>query len=64
MSDWVNDARPGLDELVDELVEAHLDTIELAGCCRVAAWDDHLEYVQRLVRLAKHVAAVDAELHR
>jgi hypothetical protein len=62
MSDWRSDAEPRPEDLFDELLEAHLDTIELAHCGRMTGWDDHVEYLQRLVRHAKHFAAVAAEL--
>ncbi len=47
-----------LDELVDELVEAHLDTIDLATAAGLGAgWDHQLDYLRALVRAAHSVQA-------
>ena len=47
-----------LDALVDELVEAHLDTIELATAAGLSAqWERQLDYLRALVRAAHAVQA-------
>jgi hypothetical protein len=51
-----------LGHLVAELSDAHLDTIEIAGgyCrdqCRELDWESHIEYLQRLRRLAEEALA-------
>ena len=47
-----------LDTLVDELVEAHLDTIELATASGLSAqWERQLDYLRALVRAAHAVQA-------
>ncbi len=47
-----------LDTLVDELVEAHLDTIELATAAGVSGhWERQLDYLRALVRAAHAVQA-------
>ena len=47
-----------LDALVDELVEAHLDTIEMADSRRADdAWACQLDYLRALVRAAHAVQA-------
>jgi hypothetical protein len=49
---------PDYAALIDELVEAHLDTIEIAQDAHDdPSWSSHLSYLQSLVRLAKRVAA-------
>jgi HPt (histidine-containing phosphotransfer) domain-containing protein len=51
----------GLQELVDELVEAHMDTIEMLVTARLDDdWGSHVRYLQGLVRLAHTAQAVDA----
>jgi len=43
-----------LDALVDELVEAHLDTIELATAAGLTEqWERQLDYLRALVRAAQ-----------
>jgi hypothetical protein len=66
MSDPLIDARPHVVELIDELVQAHLDTIEMGAHCPPLEWQDHLQYLKRLVRYAKRFTAVDLglEIHR
>jgi hypothetical protein len=47
-----------LEALVDELVEAHLDTIEMATAAGLdAAWERQLDYLRALVRAAHAVQA-------
>ena len=47
-----------LDALVDELVEAHLDTIELAIAAGLGTtWERQLDYLRALVRAAHGVQA-------
>ena len=47
-----------LDTLVDELVEAHLDTIELATAAGLGErWELQLDYLRALVRTAHAVQA-------
>ena len=47
-----------LDALVDELVEAHLDTIEMAAAAGLDdAWACQLDYLRALVRAAHAVQA-------
>jgi hypothetical protein len=48
--------------LVDELVQAHLDTIEMGVYCPPLEWEEHLRYLQRLVRYAKRYTAADLSL--
>jgi hypothetical protein len=57
MPDRLTDACPHVDDLVDELVQAHLDTIEMGAYCPPLEWQDHLRYLQRLVRYAKRFTA-------
>jgi hypothetical protein len=48
----------GYAELLIELVDAHVDTIELVVCGGDAtAWPAHLRYLQRLVRESKWLMA-------
>jgi hypothetical protein len=48
----------GCRQLFDELVEAHLDTIEvLLGGPEEAAWRPHVQYLQALVRQARRMTA-------
>ena len=56
------DGCPQLAGLVDELVQAHLDTIEMGADCPPLEWQDHLRYLQRLVRHAKRFTAADLSL--
>ena len=51
-----------LGHLVAELSDAHLDTIEIASgyCrdqCRELEWESHIEYLQRLCRVAEEALA-------
>jgi hypothetical protein len=51
-----------LGHLVAELSDAHLDTIEIASghCrdqCRELDWESHIEYLQRLRRVAEEALA-------
>lgn len=62
MSDGLTDACPQVADLVDELVQAHLDTIEMGAYCPPLEWQDHLRYLQGLVRYAKRVTAADLSL--
>jgi hypothetical protein len=58
ISSSVRDHDAGFEELVSELVDAHLDTIELLVDRDDAATDDaHLEYLQALVRYSKRLMA-------
>jgi hypothetical protein len=51
-----HDAR--FEELVSELVDAHVDTIELlVGCDGPTTDAAHLEYLQALVRYSKRLMA-------
>ena len=59
MSDWMSDVCPRLEDLVDELVQSHLDTIEIGVYCSPLEWQEHLRYLQRLVRYAKRFTAAD-----
>jgi hypothetical protein len=51
-----------LHDLVDELVQAHLDTIEMGPHCPPREWQAHVRYLQRLVRYAKRITAADLSL--
>jgi hypothetical protein len=62
MSDRLTDACPQLADLVDELVQAHLDTLEMGPYCPPLEWQNHLRYLQRLVRYAKRLTAADLSL--
>jgi hypothetical protein len=56
ISSSVRDHDAGFEELVSELVDAHVDTIELLDGRDDAATDEaHLEYHQALVRYSKQV---------
>lgn len=51
-----------LGHLVAELSDAHLDTIEIASGyrreqCRELDWESHIEYLQRLRRVAEEALA-------
>jgi hypothetical protein len=49
--------------LIQELIDSHVDTIELA-CSRNdgEAWDQHVDYLKHLLRLARgSVATVTAD---
>jgi hypothetical protein len=47
-----------LDALIDELVEAHMDTIEMLGdWLDDPSWHSHSVYLQGLVRHTKRVTA-------
>jgi hypothetical protein len=47
-----------LSALVDELVEAHLDTIEMTTAAGLAGrWECQLDYLRALVRTAQAVQA-------
>ncbi|HUZ28255.1 MAG TPA: hypothetical protein VMU90_03385 [Solirubrobacteraceae bacterium] len=56
--------QPGLATLADELLEAHLDTLELAQeLSSLPDWDAHLEYLRSLQRRGRELlAAADAEV--
>jgi hypothetical protein len=55
-----HDEDPDRDALLDELVQAHLDTIELTlGVADDRSWIAHVGYLQDLVRHAKRASAVD-----
>jgi hypothetical protein len=51
------DSRSGLIELVEELVDAHLDTIEMALELKVEGWGSHVEYLQALRRHANSLVS-------
>jgi hypothetical protein len=54
----------GRHQLVDELVEAHLDTIELVlDRPDDLAWSPHVRYLQALVRQAKQMTAAAGDPH-
>ena len=56
------DDRTTIDDLVDELVQAHLDTIEIGGGVASARdWGEHVLYLQQLVRFAKRATASQAD---
>ena len=58
ISSSVRDHDAGFEELVSELVDAHVDTIELLGGCDDATTDAvHLDYLQALVRYSKRLMA-------
>jgi hypothetical protein len=58
ISSSVQDHDASFGELVSELVDAHVDTIELLGGCDGATTDAaHLEYLQALVRYSKRLMA-------
>lgn len=49
--------------LTDELLEAHLDTLELAQCPATESdWQAHLDYLRALLRRARELLAARAEL--
>ena len=56
-------SQPELMSLADELLEAHLDTLELAGKISVARdWEAHLDYLRALQRRGRELlAAAGAE---
>jgi uncharacterized protein YciI len=56
--------RPGLIALTDELLEAHLDTLELAQELSAQPdWEAHLDYLRALQRRGRELlAAAGAEL--
>ena len=56
--------QPPLATLADELLEAHLDTLELAEeLSSRPGWDVHLEYLRALQRRGRELlAAAGAEL--
>jgi hypothetical protein len=58
ISSSVRDHDPGFEELLSELVDAHVDTIELLVGRDDATTDVvHLEYLQALVRYSKRLMA-------
>jgi hypothetical protein len=58
ISSSVQDHNASFEELVTELVDAHVDTIQLLGGCDDATTDAaHLDYLQALVRYSKRLMA-------
>jgi hypothetical protein len=51
-----------LHDLVDELVQAHLDTIEMGAHHPPLEWQAHVRYLQQLVRYTKRFTAADLRL--
>ena len=58
ISSSVRDHEASFEEFVSELVDEHVDTIELLGGCDDATTNAaHLEYLQALVRYSKRLMA-------
>ncbi len=54
---------PELVTLADELLEAHLDTVELAQSVSTESdWQAHLDYLRALLRRGQELLAAEAEL--
>jgi hypothetical protein len=54
---------PELVRLADELLEAHLDTVELAQSPSTESdWQAHLDYLRALLRRGQELLAAEAEL--
>ena len=48
-------------ELLQELVDAHVDTVEIALAARPEEdWRSHVEYLQRLIRCARESFATQS----
>jgi hypothetical protein len=57
----LRDADQSNEALIDELVQAHLDTIEMVEeWLGDPSWDSHSEYLKGLVRYAKRLTAARA----
>jgi hypothetical protein len=55
-----NQARPDLDALVYELLDAHADTADLAAdLASEPRWSAHLEYLRALQRAGREALAQD-----
>lgn len=56
-------SEPELITLADELLQAHLDTVELAQAPATESdWQAHLDYLRALLRRGQEVLAAEAEL--
>jgi hypothetical protein len=56
-------SEPGLITLADELLQAHLDTVELAQSTATGSdWQAHLDYLRALLRRGQEVLAAETEL--